>query len=1621
MKRENKNKNFENKVSIFTNFNSNLKNEHVSTLDRGANEKAQDNYNDKSNKNENFILYQRIGKNIIYSPINKKDNEIVSFEENSSNFNNSDIIKNDNLSFYDSKEKNHFLCDNSYLISNKRYILNSLKNFNPQVFTKANETNDMYNLYWIKSKPQNLNISPRKNKKDKNEKEFVSNKPIFSRVISSLYQNSRKNFDNNNNSSIIINQDKTKVEQMKLETIHEQKFNLSKNYLSSNKNDKYNVIRRNQSLSYNINLNYIRRIILGSRDIESLRINNINKKDSNISSFINKPEKRGSISVILNNEKNFSLKRYKSENKISDFLKGSEFFNLEKILNDQILYSIRKNINELGLNNPFLGGKRKGDKKFNYRKKDYSVKKSIGNILRVSSSITSSNANIIVNNILIDQGHFQREKIVKSQTKKKKFIKIKNEFKRQNYSFNCGNIHKNYSLINLNYNKKEEKNARNNINVNKTDSRNIEPLGSLVINTLDPIAKTEVEAQFNTMETIRKDFNTSDFNNISFDSNKFDFDYENQLVNNNNNNIGSSSFNFNTDYFNTLSSDILTKNIIPMTFNSKTTPNNEYINLILNTNDSGSNSNNKNNCDNTSKTIDINTNFAIAKTTDVSVNNSQVQKKNVLLFKNYDKSETKNINNSNNITDNGLISGFNNNKNVKSIPIKSINSIINLNKSVQDKVYGKLRENVEISNNYDMEKHSNFLNGDKNNIKHDNATNKNSNINKSKSNNPITTENIKKSPNCKINKNKNETKSNLNKIKNDIDSIDYNIDTDRNSYYINTNGKYENKRSTKKILYTQNKDENNFEEYNQEICENINLENLDNSKIDTKSCFSYKLFSEHSFDDGIREQILSSSSFFGNTKTNININVSSIKNKPKESEQISNYSWNNNSRLLYSPIEKSIESKLLKFLQKNPENFLKKHSSNPVLYNLDEGEMLLKVNQNNKKEKKIINNKSINIHNKNYRYNDYKNDFDINNNKNNSISHEFKEAFNGSNKKQNREQIKDNNSYINNDYSSNKNEIYSHDNTKKEQKSNLKNIYLKDIKKNYSSALIDPVIKPNIITNINYDFMREYYNIKESKAKCLIKDDYYFENFINMHRKTNINNLEFIENIKNESDKSNVQKYINSRRENFILYNQDLKLKNKNNISNNIQNHFPISPNSNPTFEDDRSKENNCISNINNTKTENIQKLFPVQDKKYQRNKFNFPQQKSLITKKILNYDLISTDKGNLNNVKLKEYNKIDNDYFYNADEDCPKLINSEYNNKLNDNKNNHLMNNKDRSKEENITDVIVPSPDLSNKKKIIDCNHLMNINSTSFQNNVNKNLKKGITPAVDLLFTEKIVSSNNNYSDKNCHINANKNKNLSNADKSDSKLKCYGSFIFSQSSSKKDQIFNNLSYSNFHQRNLPNYAFENNPIYKNEKSDIKRLKTLKDSIDTDNSQYYNPYNNYKDNFNQHYSNKNNHKYFLILNSGNVRLTQNSALENISYPIQRQNSIANVNLSLDEFPKNQIIEKLHSLRLFPKLVEKYFHKINPNNIFSNNDGNQNINYYLNNDLNLKEIESKATKVQRFFKNIQNKDNIIDTIKNHEFIDNSIKQKIKPNKILLSEFIPRSPTIGRYFSKIKKNY
>ena len=161
------------------------------------------------------------------------------------------------------------------------------------------------------------------------------------------------------------------------------------------------------------------------------------------------PIKEKKHKIVKNeNTNNVKIKRFSSLTNISipDYLKNYENSYSEKNKNDQMLYLIRRNINEINLNNHLLGGKRKQDKILSYKKKDYFIRNSID----VEYELLNKNENS------------KKLKI------KKRFSKIKKDFTR-NYSLDYGNIHKKNNFLNLKNIKSEKANKlnlKNNINNN---------------------------------------------------------------------------------------------------------------------------------------------------------------------------------------------------------------------------------------------------------------------------------------------------------------------------------------------------------------------------------------------------------------------------------------------------------------------------------------------------------------------------------------------------------------------------------------------------------------------------------------------------------------------------------------------------------------------------------------------------------------------------------------------------------------------------------------------------------------------------------------------------------------------------------------------------------------------------------------------------------------------------------------------------------------------------------------------------------------------------------------------------------------------------------------------------
>ena len=107
---------------------------------------------------------------------------------------------------------------------------------------------------------------------------------------------------------------------------------------------------------------------------------------------------------------------------------------------------------------------------------------------------------------------------------------------------------------------------------------------------------------------------------------------------------------------------------------------------------------------------------------------------------------------------------------------------------------------------------------------------------------------------------------------------------------------------------------------------------------------------------------------------------------------------------------------------------------------------------------------------------------------------------------------------------------------------------------------------------------------------------------------------------------------------------------------------------------------------------------------------------------------------------------------------------------------------------------------------------------------------------------------------------------------------------------------------------------------------------------------------------------------------------------------------------MDVYPKNELLDKLQKLRLFPKLAEKYSFK------------NDDLLIEKMNNLNAKDAKNLNPKIQKKIEY-----DIFKEIEHPEFIDNVIKSpRIRRIRTFGNELILKSPPVGRFYSKIKKN-
>jgi len=1534
---------------------------------KSTNEISQNNYDGNFFNSRGILKEEK--KRQFYSPDNKRSKDLLNLYDNT--FNNNKLSLNNSDNFKDKSS------------SENKFVLNSLKEFHSSSPIKKRSKNFNFEFSNI-----NNNLIKRLNHYNDSNTNDVNNS--YSSRVSPLNKNIKK--EKNSFTDFFKEHDNNRIDTIKLETIHEQFDNTAYNN-NMNENKKQDIFPKIANHNNNINskINYNQNNIVVSKHDKNSNINNTSNSNMNYLEIVSLNEKRHKKQKNVKDRK-IRIKKFTSQNNFDDYFKNYENSYSEKSKNDQMLYLIRKNINEIKLNNPLLGGGRKKDKKLNYKKKDYFLKK----------SIDFENDNLTKNNVSIPNiaDNIENKKRKRKFNVNKNISKISQEFTK-NYSFDYGNIHKNYSFLNLkNLNndktdkaslQKIEKVKRNKIlgynycltedSVNQNNYKN--NLNINLIKSNKNLRNNLIQEQqfenngaflsnLNTIEDVNKIYNTDISNNLSFDSNKFDFEDEKK----NTNIIGINTDIFELNYLNTAPEkyDYFSENnkntnlpYLSLVLNTNETINTPSILNTINTKGTIKSSNNTKDNNNNDK-INIEMNFILQTSENIDIKqinrkeplNTKGTEKDLISYNSLDENNNnkkKGASEKNKESENNVIT-----ESEKEI-ISNITRQHLIRKNIQEneikeKILIEYKNNKNNNKKLDTSKVSSFSNLD------------NKNINSIKK---INNQRSRNSQSISLSKKKDLT-LNLNNISSE-------------NLYISGNHKNLEKFSEKNNKY-------NFINLNKkhEINDKKILENLEDSKIETKSFFSNKLFSENSFDDGIREQILTSKSFFINTdKLNFNNNKEQDENNKEKKiyerfkNQTNNFSFMK-SDFKYPPIQKSIEAKRLKFLKNHTKKFFESIKLNPVEYNISEGDFLLKYNL---KEKDLYkgNGNEIFLNDKNT---------------NEDPSSNFEKRINSGNNKEillkniditklnNKEKLENNNNL-----NSNVNHIYNNPvlNAYLIQQSNLINSRLNSNYENNSNlrsrsmnSLNEVKIFSSKITNINYDFMKEF---KYSKAESL-KDNYFFENFIKRQKESIQQTKEFLDNLKNESQK--------------VIHNKHYKDK--------------------LNAENARDK-NTFNKNSNNLVPNNFNQKFINRNN----NIFSPISLSSLNSNMLFNNNLKNNLKSNeLEILTLNRGIVANNNKYMNTDlamgEDNNNNFMSEFN------KNSFIINNNSKLEPHyKKLNLFIKSPSNIDKLDI---------------------KSKLLAKEEDYLIED--ILSDNKINDKEFEIKSisqkpitpfimNNNKpGLKNIDFSKIKLNNYPSFKINNGNQEK----NNANYDNISANNFENNNYKNN-IKKNRDGDsiLKGIGSfilsplnynnnrvvLSENSNLNNNAQNNPRDSIihiNRNINTQNEKSTNKAADFISNDGslkNIKIMFNpedsnkksiNDIKNVDFDLlTSKQKLKNINLNLDVYPKNEIFEKLQKLKLFPKMAEKYSFKneefmiekiknYNNKNIFKNagfillqeslNEQKKNIDYDVFND-------------------IEYPENIHNTIKSP-----IIRKKLRTNG---NEKLNKSSPVGKFFSKIKK--
>jgi hypothetical protein len=171
--------------------------------------------------------------------------------------------------------------------------------------------------------------------------------------------------------------------------------------------------------------------------------------------------------------------------------------------------------------------------------------------------------------------------------------------------------------------------------------------------------------------------------------------------------------------------------------------------------------------------------------------------------------------------------------------------------------------------------------------------------------------------------------------------------------------------------------------------------------------------------------------------------------------------------------------------------------------------------------------------------------------------------------------------------------------------------------------------------------------------------------------------------------------------------------------------------------------------------------------------------------------------------------------------------------------------------------------------------------------------------------------NTNDNYNnlDKDFYFNFIKNKKKNK--EGDSFLKGTGSFILSPLNNNKEHLFNNYSQNYIHN------------LLKTPKNIV--LDKNKDLINNNEKAYLDFLNKFNTNTNAKSKLNNSNKISNASPNYNNKKIKNA--EKYVYNLSNKNKIfKSIKINLDVYPKNELLDKLQKLRLFPKLAEKYSFK-----------------------------------------------------------------------------------------------